>query len=941
MDAVAFRAAIRQYCWAKGWNGYGVHPVATWYEHHLEWAGRPDFTGTGSDTMKKQAILTDWATYLAQHDVVHEMPSRVWQDGTPLGNGSLAALAFEPHHLEWTLNKNDVWDYRQPKFKRHSLEHIRRFTAAGKDYAAEMAKENGPGAGRYSSPKTCGQLRIRFGFDSVYAPAHRLSKRLSLYEGTLRTHLDKHLSHPRVASFIHPKENLLVIQVRDVSAVTAFRNKVDLFRAPDAEMPAVRRGVKGDTLWLEQRFYADADNRRLSPFRYVLMARVVPRGGMAYRGFFKRTVQRKWWSAIEPSERIEGRLDGEFAVADVAGDFDIVVTVVTSLEARDPLAAARKNLAAAVRRGSERLHAEHRRWWAAFWPKNYLGVGEPLLEQLWYVSQYNLATVLPGTPVGGLCGLWFGPMETPSQILPWMGHYTNDYNMQLPIMPVFRLNRPELADGSFRTLLQQLPGAKRNARDLYCLPGAYYPLATDPTGVDITNGPYRFCQSSGPYWGVFLWWHYLFTGDRNYLRRVSYPVLREVAEFFAHYLVWHADEQRYHLEISQNPELMYVKYPDPVDTLTFLKYTLQAAVQAARLLRCDAGPARQWQHVLDHYPSYAHRANEISPARGIRPNHTNQVRTLATVFPCAEFAPPPEPGWDRLCRAELKRTDLWVKNYGCNRGRTGGYTGLVYHVGIPACRLGEPAMAWNYFTDMLKTNVKPNGLISHNAAVLVNTRLSERNVERIPDMKLYHDLDPAPFRAAEVLSGRLNEAATENMDCRDTIFPALEGSACYLLMLCEMLLQSHNGVLRLFPALPAKLDVEFSDLRAEGPTLVSAARRGGRVRFVRIEALAAVTWRVANPWPGRRVWVKSGRRVQQAAGAELELALAPGETVTLAVAKPDLSAALRPRRGEPAQARCMRFDDGMVCWLGKPTPSAYYATLEQARTGERRGPRGA
>src|SRR5262249_13044724 len=160
-----------------------------------------------------------------------------------------------------------------PKFKRHSMAYVRKFTAEGKDYVTEMLKENGPDIGRYSCPKTCGQLRIRFGFDSIYAPAHRISKRLGLYDATLRTNLDKHLSHPRVASFIHPNENVLVIQVRDVSAAVAFRNKVDLYRVPDSEMPPVKRGAAGDAIWLEQSFYADAANRRLSDFRFVLIAK--------------------------------------------------------------------------------------------------------------------------------------------------------------------------------------------------------------------------------------------------------------------------------------------------------------------------------------------------------------------------------------------------------------------------------------------------------------------------------------------------------------------------------------------------------------------------------------------------------------------------------------------------------------------------------------------
>ena len=874
-----------------------------------------------------------WQKFLAQHDLIYDMPARCWQDGMALGNGSLAALAYEPFHLEWTVNKNDVWDYRQPQFKRHSLKELRAIVEQDKDYATEMGKENGAGMGLYPCPKTCGQLRIRMGMDSIYAPGHRISKRLSLHEGTLHTHLDKHLSHPRATSFICPEQNVMVIRMRDVSAMTAFHNHVDLSRVPDALMPPVTKGAKGDTIWLEQPFH--------DGFSFVLMARVVPRGRAAYRELFKKTVQKKWWYTIEPSLTVASRLEGEYAVAPVAGDFDVFVTVVTSLEAKTPLAAARKLLANAVRTGADQLHAEHRHWWAKFWTKSYVGLSDPLLEQLWYVSLYNLATVLPGTPVGALCGLWFGPMDRPSQILPWMGMYTNDYNAQLPVMPVFRANHPELADGAFRTLLAQLPQTKRNARELYGMPGAFYPLGTDPTGREVGSGPYRLCQTSGPYWGVFLWWHYLYTGDRRYLKEVSYPILREVATFFTHYIQWHPEEDRYHLEISQQPELMYIKYDDPLDTLVFLKYTLRAVVAAADLLKCNAALVAKCRHVLEHFPDYPRHPYEFSPLRGLRPNHTNQVRTLGGMFPCGEFDPAIAPEWEKLCLAELNKMDFWCKTYGCNQGRLGGYTGIVHHIAMPACWLGRKEMAWNYLEDLLRTNVKPNGLIAHNSAILADSRLSEKNILRIPDVELYHDLDPDPLKAVEILNGRLMEATTENLECRDTMFPALEGPAEYLLLMGEMLLQSHNGILRLFPGLHDDLDAAFCDLRTPGATLVSAKREKGRVIFLRLRALAAVEWKLKNPWPGQTVFIKSdrtGKITAERAADYLELHLKRGERVNLAERRQDLAGEdlIRPRSGTAAQPRCKVFADGMLVWLGKPQPSVYYAALEAARAGRKK-----
>lgn len=55
----------------------------------------------------------------------------------------------------------------------------------------------------------------------------------------------------------------------------------------------------------------------------------------------------------------------------------------------------------------------------------------------------------------------------------------------------------------------------------------------------------------------------------------------------------------------------------------------------------------------------------------------------------------------------------------------------------------------------------------------------------------------------------------------------------------DMLLQSWNGKLRVFPAAPSEwMDVCFADMLAEGAFLVSASRKNGRTQFIKIKSLA-------------------------------------------------------------------------------------------------------
>lgn len=872
----------------------------------------------------------DWKEYLSQYDLIYNSPSRSWTDGMPLGNGSLGALAYEAEgfYPEWTINKNDVWDYRMPKYKRHSVEHIRKIVSENMNFAKEMQKENipDPVLDKLPSPKTCGQLRLCFGREQYYAPGHKITTRLGLHEATLNTNLDKHLSHPRISSFICAEDNLLVIKVRDVSTMVAFNNRVEMFRMPDASMENSKVYAAGDTIWLEQ---------QIDKLKYVMMAKIVPQGGGCYKELFKQTVDKMWWNQIEPSKEIEAAVNGQYAIAPVKGDFEVLLTVVTSLETKNPAKEARKRLETAAETGSDKLHDVHRKWWSNFWSKSYVGLDDPMLEQLWYISNYNQASALRGVPVAGLCGLWFGQTQAPVQILPWKGCYTNDYNMQLPIMSTFRTNHPELSEATFKTLLKQLPAAKRNAQKLYDLPGALYSVTTGPTGEDASSAQYRFCQGGGPYWGVLLWWHYLYTKDLGFLKNVSYPILREVAIFFSEYMVWHEDEQSYHLENSQNPELMYIKYSDPIDTLCLLKYTFSATVKASDIFNEDVDLRVKCQHILKHYPSYPVHENGFLPLKGLRPDHINHSRTLAGVFPTGEFDPETAPEWNELCIKEINSPswDFFMKTYASNHKVLEGWSGKVYHRGIPACRLGLKNIAWKYLEDLIKTNVKPNGLISHNIAVLANSALSEQNISKIPEGKIYHDHGDEPITLSEVTNGRLWEETTEDLECKEKMSPVLEGPAVYLLLVSEMLIQSHNGILRLFPALPDGKDATFLDLRAEGPVLVSSARIKGMVRFVKIKALESVSWKILNPWSDED-FIYSSQKGSIKSTKYLEVNFARGDEVILASSEKDLNypASISLRKSD-AQARKIEFDDGMLAWLGKPGQSVYYATLEKARSG--------
>ncbi len=72
----------------------------------------------------------------------------------------------------------------------------------------------------------------------------------------------------------------------------------------------------------------------------------------------------------------------------------------------------------------------------------------------------------------------------------------------------------------------------------------------------------------------------------------------------------------------------------------------------------------------------------------------------------------------------------------------------------------------------------------------------------------------------------------------------LEGNFAFASGIQEMLIQSHSGIVRVFPAVPKSWnDIEFYQLRTEGGFLVSARMENGFLVFMEVEATVDGTFR--------------------------------------------------------------------------------------------------
>jgi hypothetical protein len=110
----------------------------------------------------------------------------------------------------------------------------------------------------------------------------------------------------------------------------------------------------------------------------------------------------------------------------------------------------------------------------------------------------------------------------------------------------------------------------------------------------------------------------------------------------------------------------------------------------------------------------------------------------------------------------------------------------------------------------------------------------------------------------------------------------IETLAAVPLTINEMLLQSYEGVVRVFPCWDHSRDASFYQLRAYGAFLVDSRIKDGRVEFVILVSEKGRPCYMENPWPGEKVQlVRNGRPAEILSGTRFHFITSPGEQIRI------------------------------------------------------------
>ncbi len=162
--------------------------------------------------------------------------------------------------------------------------------------------------------------------------------------------------------------------------------------------------------------------------------------------------------------------------------------------------------------------------------------GDPHLAALHF--QYGrhllIASSRPGSQPANLQGIWNHRLNP-----PWECKYTVNINTEMNYWPAELTNLPECHEPLFAMLEDCSHTGALTARTFYDCPGwvlhhntdlwrGTAPINASNHGIWVTGGAW-LCQH--------LWFRYVFTGDRHFLEKRAYPLMKGAAEFFTGFLV--------------------------------------------------------------------------------------------------------------------------------------------------------------------------------------------------------------------------------------------------------------------------------------------------------------------------------------------------------------------------------------------------------------------
>ena len=449
------------------------------------------------------------------------------------------------------------------------------------------------------------------------------------------------------------------------------------------------------------------------------------------------------------------------------------------------------------------------------------GKDQTLPTLLFQYGRYLLiSSSQPGGQPANLQGIWNGSTNP-----AWDSKYTININTEMNYWPAEVTNLSEMHEPLFAMLKDLSVTGAKTARDMYECGGW---VAHHNTDLWRIAGPVDFASAGmwptgGAWLAQHLWQHYLFTGDKDFLK-TYYPVLKGTAQFFLDFLVEHPDNHWWVVSPSVSPEHGPMTAGCTMDNQIVFD-ALRNTLLASRILGEDEAFQKTLEQMIDRLPpmqigKYGQLQEWLEDRDNPKDEHRH-ISHLYGLYPSNQISPFLHPELFRAARTTLEQR-------------------------------GDMATGWslgwkiNFWARMLDGN-HAFRIISNMLQLLP----SDGEARNHPEGRTYPNMFDAhpPFQI-------------------DGNFGAAAGIA-------EMLVQSHDGAVHLLPALPdAWAEGNVKGLRARGGYEVDMTWAAGKLAETTVRSTIGGTLRLRSAVPLK------GKGLRKASGACPNALLAPAEVKT-------------------------------------------------------------
>ena len=352
----------------------------------------------------------------------------------------------------------------------------------------------------------------------------------------------------------------------------------------------------------------------------------------------------------------------------------------------------------------------------------------------------------------------------------------------------------------------------------------------DGSMVDQHRGDMIYAYTQAAQVASIFWEVYEFAKDKEYLRKTAYPFMQKAANFYLQKLSWDESRKVFTMNGSVYEDGNgFGPAKEPESDREYIESLFRSCIQASNELGISGEHIAKMQNVLDHlWPRIFVKNSKYPGGEVVSPTNGGRYEVHGWAIGGLAAFPSGNIGIDQQNTQLGKAVMTFVK----------GTESMYSHHPTPviAARMGMGDDALR----LLKTGIQtmqyfPSGLMF--------------NCTGYPDQ--IYQLD---FKKNMV--GRINLLWKDFYQC------GRETTSLISLCLTEMMIQSQENKIRIFPAIPNEWknkDLAFKLLARKG-FLVSANWQKGVVGSVSITSRLGGECLLQNPWPGKTVHIRKGSK---------------------------------------------------------------------------------